>query len=48
MAQHGRPGIFGLVEELVQEQVDGRAERVEGKVPDVLAEREDGKRDGEG
>lgn len=47
MAQDGRARVL-VVEELVEEQVDARSERVEGEVPDVFREDEEGEGDREG
>lgn len=47
VAQNRRPGIL-LVKELVEEEVDSRAEGVDGEVADVFCEVEDGKGEGEG
>ena len=37
-----------VVEELVQEEMDARPERIERKVPDVFCEHEEGERNREG
>ena len=47
VAEDGSSRVF-VVEELVEEKMDARSERVKRKVPDVFREHEEGERDREG